>query len=63
VADLMLTLATAAGEVGIVSLLSSLSPPITAVLALVISRERLTWLQAAGVVIAGIGVLLVAASG
>ena len=60
IGDSFLTYATALGELGVVSVLASLDPVVTVLLAQVIVMERLPRLQAAGVGLALVGTLLVA---
>ncbi|CAA9242524.1 MAG: hypothetical protein AVDCRST_MAG20-1820 [uncultured Acidimicrobiales bacterium] len=58
--DASLTFALGAGALGVVSVLTSLSPVLTAVLAWVVLRERAPRIQLVGVGVAFLGVLLVA---
>jgi drug/metabolite transporter (DMT)-like permease len=60
IGDSFLTYVTALGELGVVSILASLDPVVTVLLAQVIVMERLPRLQAAGVGLALVGTLLVA---
>jgi drug/metabolite transporter (DMT)-like permease len=53
--------ATQAGLVSVVSVLATLSPLVTVALAVVVLRERLVWLQRAGLAAALTGVVLLAA--
>ncbi len=59
--DASLTFALGEAALGVVSVLTSLSPVLTAVLAWVVRRERAPWTQLAGVGVAFLGVVLVAA--
>ncbi len=60
-ANVLLTLASGAGQDALVAVLASLYPVVTVVLARVVLRERLSPWQAAGVVAALVGVALVSA--
>ena len=58
--DTSLTFAMGEGALGVVSVLTSLSPVLTAVLAWFVLRERAPWTQLGGVGFAFLGVVLVA---
>ncbi len=58
-ADISLTLALASGQIAVVSVLASLDPLVTVLLARIVLAERLPRLQSAGVVMALAGVILV----
>lgn len=58
-ADLSLTFALASGQIAVVSVLASLDPLVTVLLARIMLSERLPRLQSAGVVMALTGVILV----
>jgi drug/metabolite transporter (DMT)-like permease len=62
-ANALYLLATRAGELSVVVTLSSLYPASTVILARVVLRERLTWLQACGVVCAMVAVMLIVWAG
>jgi len=59
VANLCYVAATRAGEFGLAVVLASLYPGITVLLARVVLRERLRWVQRAGLALAAIGIVLV----
>ena len=61
VANICYVAATRTGMFGLAVVLASLYPGITVLLARVVLGERLRWVQRAGLVLAGIGILLVAA--
>ncbi len=61
VANISYVAATRKGMFGLAVVLASLYPGITVLLARVVLGERLRWLQRAGLVLAAIGILLVAA--
>jgi len=61
-ADASLAYALQGGNLGIVSVLSSLGPVITGVLARLLSKERLTWLQLLGSCLIVVGTLTVLTS-
>ncbi|MDQ2811117.1 MAG: DMT family transporter, partial [Actinomycetota bacterium] len=62
VANICYVAATRTGMFGLAVVLASLYPGITVLMARVVLGERLRWVQRAGLVLAGIGVLLVAGS-
>lgn len=61
VANICYVAATRTGMFGLAVLLASLYPGITVLLAKVVLGERLRWVQRAGLGLAAIGILLVAA--
>ena len=61
VANICYVAATRTGMFGLAVVLASLYPGITVLLARVVLGERLRWVQRVGLVLAGIGILLVAA--
>ena len=61
VANICYVAATRTGNFGLAVVLASLYPGITVLLARVVLGERLRWLQRAGLGLAAIGILLVAA--
>ena len=61
VGDISLTLALASGQLAVVSVLASLDPLVTVLLARVVLAERLPRLQSVGVVMALTGVILISA--
>jgi drug/metabolite transporter (DMT)-like permease len=61
VANICYVAATRTGMFGLAVVLSSLYPGVTVLLARVVLGERLRWVQRAGLVLAAIGILLVAA--
>ena len=62
VANICYVAATRTGMFGLAVVLASLYPGITVLLARVVLREQLRWVQRAGLGLAAIGILLVAAS-
>ena len=60
-ADISLTFALASGQIAVVSVLASLDPLVTVLLARIVLAEQLPRLQSAGVVMALAGVILVSA--
>ena len=61
VANICYVTATRTGMFGLAVVLASLYPGVTVLLARVVLGERLRWVQRAGLVLAAIGILLVAA--
>ena len=61
VANICYVAATRTGAFGLAVVLASLYPGVTVLMARVVLGERLRWVQRAGLVLAGIGILLVAA--
>jgi len=61
VANICYVAATRTGMFGLAVVLASLYPGVTVLLARVVLGERLRWVQRAGLALAGIGILLVAA--
>ncbi len=61
VADISLTFALASGQIAVVSVLASLDPLVTVLLARIMLAERLPRLQSVGVGLTLVGVIIVSA--